>query len=193
MNNLANTITDYYCKKNIIAEDKKEIYCYGFQLIIADIINYTIILALGIIVDKILDSLAFLITLCGIRQFCGGFHAKTFTVCRLSFIATYIIVLSIAFILSSISIVFIALINTVCFIFISYFAPIEHPNKPMTVLQRKRNKLKSIITSSVASVASIFFVAMDITIGVTISITLCAVVALMIVSLIMKKGGGSNV
>ena len=45
MNSLANAITDYYCKKNIITEDKKEIYCYGFMLIIADIINYTIILA----------------------------------------------------------------------------------------------------------------------------------------------------
>ena len=193
MNNLANVITDYYCKKNIIAEDKKEIYCYGFQLIIADIINYTIIIALGIILDRTLDSIAFLITLCGIRQFCGGFHAKTFTVCRLSFITTYISVLFIAFILSSISIEFIALINIVCFLSISYFAPIEHPNKPMTALQKKRNKLKSIITSSVASVVSIIFVVMDITIGVTISITLCAVVGLMIVSLIMKKGGGSNV
>ena len=193
MNNLANVITDHYCKKNIIAEDKKEIYCYGFQLIIADIINYTIIIALGIILDRTLDSIAYLITLCGIRQFCGGFHAKTFTVCRLSFITTYISVLFIASILSSISIEFIALINTVCFIFISYFAPIEHSNKPITAIQKKRNKLKSIITSLGASVVSIIFVSMDITIGVTISITLCAVVGLMIVSLIMKKGGGSNV
>ncbi len=193
MNSLANVITDYYCNKNIIAEDKKEIYCYGFQLIIADIINYTIIIALGIILNRIIDSMVFLIILCGIRQFSGGFHAKTFAVCRLSFIATYICVLSISFIISKINNVYVVLINVICFIFISYFAPIEHPNKPMTSLQKKRNKLKSIITSSVVSVASVILVAMDMAVGVTISITLLAVAFWMLVSLLMRKGDKKNV
>ncbi len=193
MNSLANVITDYYCNKNIIAEDKKEIYCYGFQLIIADIINYTIIIALGIILNRIIDSMVFLIILCGIRQFSGGFHAKTFAVCRLSFIATYICVLSISFIISKINNVYVVLINVICFIFISYFAPIEHPNKPMTSLQKKRNKLKSIITSSVVSVASVILVTMDMAVGVTISITLLAVAFWMLVSLLMRKGDKKNV
>lgn len=193
MNRLASAITNYYCKKNIIAEDKKEIYCYGFQLIMADIINYTIIIALGIILNRIIDSMVFLIILCGIRQFSGGFHAKTFAVCRLSFIATYICVLSISFIISKINNVYVVLINVICFIFISYFAPIEHPNKPMTSLQKKRNKLKSIITSSVVSVASVILVAMDMAVGVTISITLLAVAFWMLVSLLMRKGDKKNV
>lgn len=193
MNSLANVITDYYCKKNIIAEDKKEIYCYGFQLIMADIINYTIIIALGIILNRIIESMVFLIILCGIRQFSGGFHAKTFAICRLSFIATYICVLSISFIISKINNVYVVLINVICFIFISYFAPIEHPNKPMTSLQKKRNKLKSIITSSVVSVASVILVAMDMAVGVTISITLLAVAFWMLVSLLMRKGDKKNV
>ena len=193
MNSLANVITDYYCKKNIIAEDKKEIYCYGFQLIMADIINYTIIIALGIILNRIIESMVFLIILCGIRQFSGGFHAKTFAICRLSFIATYICVLSISFIISKINNVYVVLINVICFIFISYFAPIEHPNKPMTSLQKKRNKLKSIITSSVVSVASVILVTMDMAVGVTISITLLAVAFWMLVSLLMRKGDKKNV
>lgn len=193
MNRLASAITNYYCKKNIIAEDKKEIYCYGFQLIMADIINYTIIIAFGIILNRIIDSMVFLIILCGIRQFSGGFHAKTFAVCRLSFIATYIYVLSISFIISKINNVYVVLINVICFIFISYFAPIEHPNKPMTSLQKKRNKSKSIITSSVVSVASVILVAMDMAVGVTISITLLAVAFWMLVSLLMRKGDKKNV
>lgn len=193
MNSLANAITDYYCKKNIITEDKKEIYCYGFMLIIADIINYTIILALGIVFSKILDSVAFLITLCTIRQFSGGFHAKTFAICRLSFIVTYISILLISYFLSNICVWGIALINTSCLIFIFCFAPIEHPNKPMTPLQKKQNQLKSIITSVIVSVVSIIFVAMDMTIGVTISITLFAVVFWMLIGLIMRKERKENV
>ena len=190
---LAKAITNYYCRKNIIEENKREIYCYGFQLIIADIINFTIIIVLGIILNKVSDSITFLITLCGLRQFCGGFHAKTFAVCRISFIATYIIVMVISFLLANTGIILIALINTVCFIFISCFSPIEHPNKPLTISQKKNNKIKSIITSAVLSIASIILVALDIQVGVTISITLCAVAVLMLVSLIMGKGGEKNV
>ena len=88
MDRLANTITDYYIRKKIIAEEKREIYSYGFKLIISDVINYIIIISLGIVFNRLIESIVFLITLCGIRQFSGGFHAKTFWLCRLSMILT---------------------------------------------------------------------------------------------------------
>ena len=68
MDRLANTITDYYIRKKIIAEEKREIYSYGFKLIIADVINYVIIISLGIVFNRLIESIAFLITLCGLRQ-----------------------------------------------------------------------------------------------------------------------------
>ena len=68
MYRLANTITDYYIRKKIIAEEKREIYFYGFKLIIADVINYVIIISLGIVFNRLIESIAFLITLCGLRQ-----------------------------------------------------------------------------------------------------------------------------
>lgn len=93
MEKLANAMTNYYLKKKVIVEDKYEIYLYGFKLIIADIINYIIIITLGIILKKLPESIIFLITLCGLRQFTGGFHAKTFWLCRTSMVITYISVL----------------------------------------------------------------------------------------------------
>ena len=68
MDRLANIITDYYIRKKVIAEEKREVYFYGFKLIIDDVINYVIIISLGIVFNGLIESIAFLITLCGLRQ-----------------------------------------------------------------------------------------------------------------------------
>lgn len=41
MENFANAITKYYIKQKYIPEEKQQIYCYGFKLILADIINFS--------------------------------------------------------------------------------------------------------------------------------------------------------
>ena len=45
MNEIARSITDYLIKKDIIAKGKRDIYVYGFKLILADIFNYVLIVA----------------------------------------------------------------------------------------------------------------------------------------------------
>lgn len=93
-------MTDYCLRKNIIDVDKKEIYRYGFKLIISDIINFSLIIVLGFILGRTIDSIVFLICLCGLRQFTGGFHAKTFWFCRFLMIITYICVMFLVVVIS---------------------------------------------------------------------------------------------
>lgn len=192
MDKIADFLTGYYIRKNVISKDMAEIYCYGFKLIIADIINFSIIIMLGILFSRIIDSIVFLITLCGLRQFCGGFHAKTFWLCRLSMICTYCGVIILTNIISSYTGIWLGVtitLNIIAIIFIYVFAPIEHPNKPLSAEQKRNNRVKSIITSCILSIISISFVAMRIKLGVTISITLTAVVFFMLVSMVLKEGG----
>ncbi len=191
MEKLANAMTNYYLKKKVIVEDKYEIYLYGFKLIIADIINYMIIITLGIILKKLPESIIFLITLCGLRQFTGGFHAKTFWLCRTSMVITYISVLIITNFIENLKVEILTtvLINIFSIIVIMIFAPIENVNKRLSKAQRKSNKIKSIIASILLSTTSVMLGVGDIKIGVTISITLLAVVILMIIGRISQKGG----
>lgn len=196
MDRLANTITDYYIRKKIITEEKREIYSYGFKLIIADVINYVIILSLGVIFQRFIESIAFLITLCGLRQFSGGFHAKTFWLCRLSMITTCLCVMLLTDIVTytGFEIITAVFVNVISVVFITITAPIVHPNKPLSDKQKHSNKIKSIITSVFLSIASIVFVVTtDMKFGVTIAITLLAVVVLMIIGMAIQKGGKENV
>lgn len=170
MEKLANAITNYYLKKNVIAGDKYDIYFYGFKLIIADIINYMIIITLGMILKKLPESIIFLISLCGLRQFTGGFHAKTFWLCRLSMVITFMGVLMAATFIENlkIEILLTVSINIISIIAIMILAPIENVNKRLSKAQRKSNKIKSIITSILLSTTSVMLTVGDIKIGVTI-------------------------
>ena len=191
MNEIARSITDYLIKKDIIAKDKRDIYVYGFKLILADIFNYVLIVAFGTIIGKTIESILFLITLYGLRQFCGGFHAKTFTVCRLSMIITYVSVIilsdSIGNMKSCVHVLF--TLNFISIVFVSMFAPVEHPNKPLQKKQREMNKRKSIIMSVFVCFVSLALVIKDIEPGVIMSTTMTAVIILMVVSMLLKKGG----
>lgn len=196
MDKLANTITDYYIRKNIISNEKREIYSYGFKLIIADVINYAIVILFGIVFNRLTESITFLITLCGLRQFSGGFHAKSFWLCRLSMIVTCLCVIMLTDMVTytGFECIIVILVNAISVAFITKNAPIVHPNKPLSDKQKHNNKIKSIITSMFLSVISIIIVATtDIKFGVTISITLLAVVILMIIGMAVQKGGKENV
>ena len=196
MDKLANTITDYYIRKKVISSDKREIYSYGFKLIIADIINYIIVISIGVIFNRVIESIVFLITLCGVRQFSGGFHAKTFWLCRLSMVITCLCVTMLTDIVThtEYKTIIVMLANAISVLFITIFAPIVHPNKPLSDKQKRNNKIKSIITSLFLSAVSIIMVvASDMKFGVTISITLFSVVVLMIIGMAIQKGGKVNV
>ena len=196
MDKLANTLTDYYVRKNVIPEDKREIYSYGFKLIIADAINYIIIISLGIVFNRLIENIIFLITLCGLRQFSGGFHAKTFWLCRLSMITTCLCVMLLTDIVTytGFEIIIATSVNAISVTFIMIVAPVIHPNKPLSDKQECSNKIKSVITSIFLSVVSIIIIVFtDMKCGVTISMTLLSVVILMIIGKAIQKGGNENV
>lgn len=196
MEKLSDLITDFCMRHSKIPQGKREIYNYGFKLIIADIINFTIVILLGLCIRRTLESVIFLLTLCGLRIYSGGYHAKTYLLCRVSMIATYIAVMLTAWLVLSISgtTTIVVIINIISVFGVSKLAPIENMNKKLSSRLKRENKIKSVIVATTMSFISIvLFLLNKREEGVIISITLLAVVILMIVGLVAKKGGDSNV
>ena len=196
MDKISTFLADYCIRHSQVPREKREIYIYGFKLIFADIINFGIIILFGLYTAKLKESIIFLITLCGLRQYSGGFHAKTFLICRISMIITYVAVtVTTIFVESRKEVFFIVLIlNIISTIFISILAPIENANKKLSIYQKSENKIKSIIASAGFSLGSTLLTVSNFkTEGVTISITILAVGILMVIGLVAKKGGDSGV
>lgn len=183
MDRFAELLTAFCVRKKYIPAEEKEIYCYGFKLIAADVINFSIIILIGILMNCLADSIIFLGVLCGIRQFCGGFHAKTFWLCRLSMVLTYISVEFLSLSISNLRIErpTVIILNIIAITIIALFAPVENVNKLLTEQEKKVNKLIAIIASVCLAIISVILVVIGIDKGVNISVTMFAAAILMLV------------
>lgn len=75
------TISNYYIKHNIIAEDEIETIEYGLKLYFLKISHVILMLIIGAIFKRILITLVFIINFSSIREIFGGAHAKSLISC----------------------------------------------------------------------------------------------------------------
>ena len=49
---ISKKLASYLCRKNIIDKDKKEIYQYGYEVLISGLIGFAIVIILGILMNR---------------------------------------------------------------------------------------------------------------------------------------------
>jgi len=137
---LTNHILSYLISSNAIDdnEETKDYYRYGIEITISSLINILLIIIIGIVSGNALESIVFLACFIPLRQFTGGFHAKTYFLCNLSFAVSFIILLIVykftnQYVTSYI--VFLIIIFS-CIIFFSE-CPVENKNKVITEEKKK--------------------------------------------------------
>jgi len=131
--------------QKIVQVEDKEIYEYGFDLILADLFNFSMILFVGGACGQLVPAVMYLLVFVGLRSFCGGYHAKTHLRCHIVTIGVFVfflILLNMPQLTDRKALLlwgdFIALIPVLL------FSPITHANKPLSEDARKRNRLLSI-------------------------------------------------
>lgn len=148
---ISQKISEKFVTLGIISNDDYEIYKYGFELLIALLSTTFIIILTSLFIDKFVETVLYLLGFFSVRAICGGYHAKHHYTCFLTTTFTYFIflLLNIFFYskpyFSSVS----GFMTIVSAILIIAFAPIEHPNNPMTEHRKNKNRLLSLILSIV--------------------------------------------
>lgn len=133
INNLSALLTDKLLAKGSITEDERELYIYGFFMLLSHIMYFVLACIFGILFKCFIESIIFYIAFQFIRRYAGGYHAATETRCEI--LSTLSIIASIGIIkLSKIydfktSLLIITLISMVI-IFI--LCPLDTPEKPLT-------------------------------------------------------------
>lgn len=146
--------------KNDIIENKDlEIYRYGFETLIYFLVNISVALFIGIIFDRLIHTIVFLSCYCTLRQFTGGYHAKNYTECTLTFGAIYLLTI---FIDNNLDIgkwkVLIILIHIFSIVIIYKLAPQEHRNKPLS--EKEKMYYKKIIMKIMGVITTVFIVSL---------------------------------
>lgn len=84
-------LTALLIKEQIITRTEKEIYEYGFEITIANLINGLIILCVGSGLHLFIEAILFYLVFVSLRFFSGGYHANSYIRCFLSFSLTSVL------------------------------------------------------------------------------------------------------
>lgn len=152
----ANRVTSFLvCNKSIKDEDY-ELYLYGFETLIAFFINISIILIIGYILDKTLETILFLMFYCPIRQFSGGFHADNYRKCLMVFILIYILnIFTLSELVYSKLDYIILILTLISYVGTCYISPLEHRRNPLTIEEKNSYKKKVKKLTTIAFMFSI--------------------------------------
>ncbi len=175
-----------FARHGIISHDSIDVYVYGLELIFSFFASTSVILLIGTILSKIIETLIFLSVFVVLRSFTGGYHAKTYLRCAIVTYSTYlsviicssyIVVLRTAYVIGML----------MALLIIAILSPIENPNKTIHPRKKIRHKITSILITISFSVLGYILELNNKAIMSVVFFSIIADVILMIPNII-KKG-----
>lgn len=141
---LAICITDKFISKKLIADNKKAIYAYGFEMLISILVYFVEFLIISLLTQTLASSLCFLGSLFIVRKVAGGHHANSYISCNILSTANHILfVILVKLVNVDTYYTFITLTLLFSAATILLIAPVDHKNKPFIKNEYKRYKLLS--------------------------------------------------
>lgn len=138
---LSYKLTNLLDRNGIIEKSEYDIYRYGFEMLIYFIVNVSIALAIGAFFDRVIQTIIFLCCYCTIRQFSGGYHARNYTECTLTFVFICILTNLFEMNMDIEKYTYLLIPIFILSIFIIWkIAPLEHRNNPLSEDEKKRYK-----------------------------------------------------
>ena len=179
-NRITEYITDTLIEENIIKPTERKLYLYCFGTVIETLANLVTTLLIGVLLGKLHAALIFMLIFIPMRSTAGGYHCETAGGCYLLSMAVYLIVLLTYGSCSGfLPIVYsaVCLLDTAA---VTFLSPVVSPNKPMTAQELKRNRMISIMISSLCTVLIFGISSFNLDIAAIISETLTISVLSMI-------------
>ena len=159
INNLSVRLTKILLDKGSITEDERDLYIYGFFMLLSQLMYFILACIFGLLFQCFLDSIIFYIAFQFIRRYAGGYHAATETRCEI--LSSFSIIGSIGIIGLldvydfKVVLLSITLFSAGC-IFI--LCPLDAPEKPLTKKELKYfRKISRIILFLIFFVAIISY------------------------------------
>lgn len=180
---LAENTACFFVDRNIIRSDEKDIYAYGMELLISAVLNTLLILLLAILTRTIIPTAVFTVVFLTLRKYLGGYHARTHLGC-------------LGILLCVMTGVYIAYMAVPSFLYrgimfcttligmmsIEIYAPVRHPNKPVSAKLATELKAGGMIACAVFAASEIILsicgqdkIAFCVALGITASV--CAMLA----------------
>lgn len=190
LHNSAQKIADFLCKKNIISKEETEIYTYGYETFISALIDFVLIMGLGFLFNRPMNTFIAFMMFVSVRLYTGGYHAKTYLKCKLTMCLIMALIIGYSFFEFPI---YITLLILLMFnLTVLFMAPIENKNKPIEQQEKIKNKKISIALSLIWSFIGVITYYYVVNISATITITAFFITLLMVFEVYRKEAKSSE-
>ena len=144
---------------NVVKSEDREIYEYGFEVLISTAVSILSILIISITAKKVFVSVLFMLGFMTARLCCGGYHANHHLTCLMTTIINYIVFLVLTYFLGNSSLsIFTLAIAAASFILVFLFAPVEHEYNPLSPAEKKRHRIRSRLLVSIYLCLSVILI-----------------------------------
>ena len=161
ISNLSTRLTDKLLTKGSITEDERELYIYGFFMLLSHLMYLVLACIFGLLFKCFIESIIFYVAFQFMRRYAGGYHAATETRCEI--LSTLSIIASIGIIKLSKIYDFktiLLFITIASMVLIFFLCPLDTPEKPLSEKEFKYfRKISWIILLVISSIiiVSYFF------------------------------------
>lgn len=128
---LARRLAYFFVEKNIIKSEEREVYAYGYEIMISETVNWIITIIIAVFTRTIVETFVYMLAFMRLRGALGGFHANSHVGCIIISTAVYILCLCIIY-KTPMDVYWILIIMGVILhtSLVLAIAPVAHPNKP---------------------------------------------------------------
>ena len=190
LNACATALTDRLLYRFPMAQARRAVYIYGFELTLSSFAVMTSVFILSCLCGAVYTSITFSLIFVSIRLFAGGFHAKTYGRCFILSNAVYLACFCIAYLIQILRITFLCPILTLLSMaVVVVLAPLKHKNHPMsdTLYRKNRNIALAFTTCEGLSILVAFFFSFMLHVVCMGSTTMTAVAVLMVIPKIQER------
>lgn len=136
---LAGRIVAWQVSKNYLSKQQTDLYAYGYELLISQVINLLITCLFVVVFQSRLTVVLCFITYMLLRSYAGGYHAGTHERCMAASAVTTSLLCIVIKIMPEDKILLANLIGTfVSGITIFLFAPVQDQNKPLSEAEKEQ-------------------------------------------------------
>lgn len=185
----ASLLTEKLNKQMNFSDEEKEIYEYGFELLLSIVVTMAIVISISLIAGSAFYSISFFLFFFVPRLFIGGLHASSHLKCTIMTVATFIFTIIASGLLFCNRLKLITVLLSAASLFIiCLFSPVINPNHPISENCYKKNRKISIILSFLClfTVCYLIFKTQYIEIGIHSGVSFIAVSVLLIIEKFRK-------
>lgn len=143
---LAKGAARFFVMQEIVKSEHEEIYAYGMEILLSTVINGVMVLIIAAITKTLLPSLIFFAAFIIMRRTAGGYHANTHGGCMAILASVHFLFILLIHICPINVIPVFSVISVVYSCSLVYiFSPVEHPNKPLTDINKGKLRTQSIV------------------------------------------------